>query len=94
MTLTVIGGRFNVGQLVITPGACDELPQEEVWHNLVRHMNGDWGELDEFDREQNERAVGQGGRLMSRYSTRSGTVFWIITEHDRSYTTVLLPMEY
>ena len=65
-----------------------------MWHNLVRHMNGDWGELDEFDREQNERAVGHGGRLMSRYSTRSGTVFWIITEHDRSYTTILLPMEY
>ena len=48
----------------------------------------------EFDREQNERAVGHGGRLMSRYSTRSGTVFWIITEHDRSVTTILLPMEY
>ena len=94
MTLTVIGKRFNVGQLMITRTANHELPQEEVWMNLVRHMNGDWGELDESDREQNERAVGNGGRLMSRYSTSSGTVFWIITEHDRSCTTILLPMEY
>ena len=93
MSITVFGNRFNVGELVITQGACD-LPQDEVWYSLVRHMNGDWGDLDEYDREQNERAVGHGGRLMSRYSTRSGTVFWIITEYDRSVTTILLPMEY
>ena len=93
MTLNVIGSQFNAGYLVITQGV-SELPQDEVWHNLVRHMKGDWGELEEFDREQNERAVGHGGRLMSRYSTSSGTVFWIITEHDRSYTTILLPAEY
>ena len=94
MTLTVIGNRFNVGELVITRGAWDELPQDEAWESLVRHMNGDWGELCEFDREQNDLAVDNGGRLMSRYTTRSGTVFWIITEHDRSVTTILLPMEY
>ena len=94
MTLTVFGNRFPVGELVITRGAWDELPQDEVWHNLVRHMNGDWGDLVESDREQNDKAVDNGGRLMSRYSTRSGTVFWIITEYDRSVTTILLPLEY
>lgn len=94
MTLTVIGSRFNVGQLVITHGACDELPQEEVWHNLVRHMKGDWGNLCALDWKQNDRALDHGGRLFSSYSTRSGIVFWIITEHDRSYTTILLPAEY
>ncbi len=93
MTLTVIGNRFNVGELVITQGAY-ELPQDEVWYGLVRHMKGDWGELCEFDRNQNDLALDQGGRLVSSYSTRSGTVFWIITEHNRSVTTILLPMEY
>ena len=93
MTLTVYGNRFNVGHLVITQGAL-ELPQDEVWYSLVRHMNGDWGDLDDFDRDENDVALDYGGRLMSRYATRSGTVFWIITEHDRSVTTILLPMEY
>ena len=93
MTLTVLGNRFNVGHLVITQGA-HELPQDEVWYSLVRHMNGDWGDLDDFDRGENDVALDYGRRLMSRYSTRSGTVFWIITEHDRSATTILLPMEY
>lgn len=94
MTLKVFGNRFPVGALVITRGAWDELPQDEVWYSLVRHMDGDWGDLVESDREQNDKAVDNGGRLMSRYSTRSGTVFWIITEYDRSVTTILLPLEY
>lgn len=93
MAITVFGNRFNVGHLVITQGA-SELPQDEVWYSLVRHMNGDWGDLDEYDRGQNDVALDYGGRLMSRYSTRSGTVFWIITEYDHSVTTILLPMEY
>ena len=93
MSITVFGNRFNVGELVITQGAC-ELPQDEVWYSLVRHMNGDWGDLDDFDRGENDVALDYGRRLMSRYSTRSGTVFWIITEYDRSVTTILLPMEY
>ena len=50
--------------------------------------------LKRFDWEQNDLALDHGGRLLSSYSTRSGTVFWIITEHDRSVTTILLPAEY
>ena len=94
MALSTIGNRFSLGQVVITQAAHDKLKRDDVQHNLVRHLNGDWGELNEFDWEQNERAVGNGGRLMSRYSTACGTVYWIITEHDRSVTTILLPMDY
>ena len=93
MTLTVFGSRFNVGHLVITQGA-SELPQDEVWEGLNRHMNGDWGEVDDYDWGENDVALDYGMRLMSRYSTLSGTVFWIITQHDRSYTTILLPAEH
>jgi hypothetical protein len=60
-----------------------ELTQADLIRGLFRHMSGDWGELDEFDRNQNERALDDSLRLLSRYSARSGTVFLIITEHDR-----------
>ena len=86
--------RFPIGRLVITQGANRELTQDDVIQGLVCHMGGDWGELDEFDWSQNEFAVENGGRVLSRYSSRSGVVFWIITEHDRSATTILLPIEY
>ena len=94
MTIATSVSRFPIGRLVITPGAWDGLTQDDVIRGLVRHMAGDWGELDEFDWEQNERALEDRLRLLSRYSARSGTVFWIITEHDRSATTILLPDEY
>lgn len=94
MTITKSASRFPIGRLVITPGAWDGLTQDDVIRGLVRHMVGDWGELDEFDWKQNECAVDGDLRLLSRYSARSGTVFWIITEHDRSVTTILLPNEY
>ena len=61
---------------------------------LARHVAGDWGELDDEDRRRNDAAAEHGFRLLSRYSTTSSTVFWIITEHDRSETTILLPHEY
>ena len=93
MTPTVFGKRFAVGQLVITRAAY-ELPQDEVWYGLVRHMDGDWGELCQFDWEQNDLAVMNGERLLSNYKTKSGNAFWIITEHDRSVTTILLPSDY
>jgi len=94
MTLTVFGIRFPLGQLVITHGACDKLSELDVNVAINRHVIGDWGELDERDREENDLAVDHGGRLMSRYNSRTGTVFWIITEYDRSVTTILLPLEY
>ena len=61
---------------------------------FVRHMAGDWGELDEHDWKENEAALEHGFRLFSRYVTPGGTKFYVITEHDRSVTTILLPEEY
>jgi hypothetical protein len=61
---------------------------------LVRHIAGDWGEVDEQDRRENELSLVHGFRLLSAYTLKNGTKIWIITEADRSVTTVLLPEEY
>lgn len=87
---------FPLGQVVATPGALEaleqagQLPQEF----LVRHISGDWGRLDEHDRLENERALAQGTRLFSAYETSLNVRVWVITEWDRSVTTILLPSEY
>ncbi len=94
MTMIITGGKFPAGRLVITPGATAELPQNEAIKGLLRHMAGDWGELDEHDRMENEAALEHGFRLFSSYVTPGGTKFYVITEHDRSVTTILLPEEY
>lgn len=61
---------------------------------LRRHVRGDWGEIDDHDRSENELSVEAGFRLHSAYELRDGTRIWIITEADRSSTTILLPSEY
>ena len=94
MIPTIVLERFPTGQIVITRGALDELAEQDVRRGLARHISGDWGELDEEDWKANDAALEHGGRLLSRYITPSGTTFWIITEHDRSVTTILLPDEY
>jgi len=66
---------------------------DSIWTAVARHSRGDWGDVDDHDRQVNERAVKDGARLMSVY--RDGDeAFWVITEADRSSTTVLLPEEY
>jgi hypothetical protein len=60
---------------------------------LARHASGDWGELCAFDRRQNEIALSDGYRILSSYNVATGRI-WIITEADRSITTILLPEEY
>lgn len=87
-------GKFPVGQVVITPGAISGLSPDEVFQGLIRHKTGDWGDLDEHDWKENEAAFEHGFRLFSQYSTQGGSKFWIITEWDRSVTTILLPEEY
>jgi hypothetical protein len=62
--------------------------------SLDRLARGDWGELCSRDRDDNQVALAQGLRLFSRYKDRGGTYFYVITEHDRSVTTVLLPEDY
>jgi hypothetical protein len=92
--IIVLEEKFCAGQLVITPGALECVPCEDVVKALRRHVSGDWGDVCPEDREENDRSVREGGRLLSAYVTGPGTKFWLITEGDRSVTTVLLPDEY
>jgi hypothetical protein len=85
---------FPLGDVTITPGALGKLDPNTLAECLARHRRGDWGDLDPEDRQANERALTSEGRLVSVYRTPSGVRFYIIKEHDRSRTTVLLPMEY
>lgn len=88
------GARFSLGSIVATPGALATLTHEEILAALGRHVRGDWGELCEEDAKENELSVREGFRLLSAYRSLSGVKFWIITEADRSVTTILLPDEY
>jgi hypothetical protein len=86
--------KFPLGQLVITTAASEALSPEDVAHALARHSRGDWGDVVEDDRTANQEAIGNGIRLFSVYHDRHGVGFWVITEADRSATTVLLPDDY
>ena len=86
--------KFPLGRLVATPGALARVSSREINTALARHLQGDWGELDEDDRSANDRALLEGSRLLSAYHATNGIKFWIITEHDRSISTVLLPEDY
>ena len=86
--------KFEIGRLVATPNALRAVPQAEVMEALGRHVSGDWGDCSKEDREENELSLREGFRLFSVYRTKDGTKFWIITEADRSATTVLLPEDY
>ena len=86
--------RFPLGQVVITQGALNDLPAEEVQASLLRHAEGDWGDVCKGDWALNDEALEHESRLMSSYRTKQGIRFWIITEWDRSVTTILLPLEY
>jgi hypothetical protein len=94
--LTIPPPAFPLGQLVATPGALQALGQAEQCLEafVVRHACGDWGDLCDADRQENARALREGGRLMSTYTLKHGQTLWIITEADRSVTTLLLPLEY
>jgi hypothetical protein len=90
MTRTV---RFPLGQTVITANASLQLATEEVLTAVKRHASGDWGDLCPEDSLANDEALQHGGRLLSAYG-QGDNRFWIITEADRSVTTVLLPNDY
>jgi hypothetical protein len=87
---------FPLRQIVATPGAVAAL--EEAYQLpaefLSKHARGDWGDLCEDDRQQNELCLREGCRLFSAYVLSNGQKLWIITEHDRSVTTLLLPCDY
>ena len=86
--------KFWPGNLYVTAAADRGLVREDVLAALERHQTSDWGDLCADDKELNEKALEDGGRLFSEYHDRKGVKFWIITEADRSATTVLLPDDY
>ena len=86
--------KFSLGQIVATPNALNNIPNDEIMHALSRHVRGDWGQLDPEDWNANELALKDGSRLFSAYHSSRDIKFWIITEADRSVTTVLLPEDY
>ena len=90
-------GPLSLGRVLATPGALRVLLQtgEDPLRLLARHASGDWGELDAHDRRENERSLKNGWRVFSSYPVgEDGQKVWVITEADRSCTTILLPSEY
>ncbi len=87
---------FPLGQVVATPGALESLTQagQDGAQLLSRHVTGDYGDIPAEDRQENELSVEKGFRIMSVYTLSTGEKVWIITEADRSSTTLLLPDEY
>ena len=88
-------GSLPLGKVVATPGALKLLLEagEDPFDYLALHATDDWGELCAFDRRQNRIALREGLRVFSSYETTAGRI-WIITEADRSVTTILLPEDY
>lgn len=98
--------RFPLGQIVATPGALaalkrcyGEQPPTADWSRAVaallfRHAAGDWGQVCAEDKQSNDHALKTGARLLSAYVLTDGTRVWLITEADRSATTILLPEDY
>jgi len=86
--------KFALGQTVITANAKAVLPELDVVLALQRHHSGDWGDVDDHDRQVNEDALQNGDRLVSIYKSVRGQKFYIITEWTREVTTVLLPEDY
>lgn len=90
------GVRLDLGVVVATPGALKALDRagqtpEEL---LARHAEGDWGEIGAADWIENDRSLHGGCRILSVYTLATGVAIWVITEGDRSATTILLPDEY
>lgn len=93
VVVAVAKPRFPLGQIVITASAADRLHPIAVQEGLRRHAAGDWGEVCPEDAEENELSLREGFRLLSVYGLGEHR-FWIITEADRSVTTVLMPEDY
>jgi len=96
MLIVPIDAKFFPGTIVATPGALETIKMSGDQLNtlLRRHLCGDWGDLDERDRQENEFSLRHGFRLLSAYHLKDQTKIWIITEADRSATTILLPEDY
>ena len=93
--------KFPLGQLLATPGALEALAEsgQSPAEFLLRHVQGDWGDMSSGDKQLNEEALSDGSRIMSAYRTTKGTKLWVITEAadeqgNRVCSTLLLPDEY
>jgi hypothetical protein len=88
--------KYPLGKIVATPNALREFARasEDPLPYLTRHVGGDWGDLSEADKIENDFSVANGFRILSAYTLSTGTKIWIITEADRSSTCVLLPEDY
>jgi hypothetical protein len=87
---------FPLGQVVATPGAIAALQEagQQPLALLRRHQAGDWGDLSAADKQENDFSVTHELRILSAYTLRTGVKVWLLTEADRSSTTVLTPHEY
>ena len=88
---------FPLGHIVATPGALSALGDEGVTADalLIRHVCGDWGDMTREDKDENALSLKEGFRIFSAYDLpRTGRTIWVITESDRTATTLLLPDEY
>ena len=86
--------RFSLGRILATRQARERLSDEDIGLAILRHVSGDWGDVCSEDWEANTRALETGARLLSAYVSWDAIRFYLITEHDRSATTILLPEEY
>jgi hypothetical protein len=86
--------KFGLGELLVSKEVLLAISAREIADAIARHFRGDWGDLSKEDRDENELALEKGFRLFSVYHGSDGKKFWVITEADRSATTVLLPDEY
>ena len=90
-----VTAKFDPGRIVITPAAMKEIDPDYGIAALTQHLQGKWGIVDREDWEANDEALKEGGRLISSYPLPNDAGdFWIITEADRSVTTILLPEDY
>lgn len=85
---------LQLGRLMATPGVLAQISRSELFAAVERHRHCDWGELSKSDKQANNAAFRNSDRILSAYRSAEGMKFWVITEADRSHTTVLLPDEY
>ncbi len=85
---------FELGRVIATRNVLADVSEKEIGKALFKHLNGDYGVVSDADKQANIDALETGDRILSAYFSSKGVKFWIITEGNRSYTTVLLPDEY
>jgi len=86
--------KFLLGKIVATPAALQSLSVEDICRAIDSHVCGQWGLVSDADRAENEFALQHGLRLISVFESKGGIRFWVLTEADRSVTTLLLPDDY